>query len=165
MFAMRGHRSTFMNYLLWYLGWMFLLTGITLLAGFAMFRAGYEVPALIAPIGLFNAGYNIEAAIREPFNVVNILIAAIVAVRCRVKLWLAVPAWVIGFLAIWLLSFLHGLNNELLVQFYEPFAVFVAIAKFQFYENVVIGAALLLNRWLVRRRRIKVEAAMPAVFD
>jgi hypothetical protein len=59
---------------------------------------------------------------------------------------------------------LHLLNGQYLV-WYEPPAVFWTITTLQFAENLVIGVALLLNRWLVRRRRIAVEAVMPAVFD
>jgi len=161
---LRSRHGSFINYLLWYLGWMFLLSGIGLIASLAMLRAGYKFIAPIAPTFLLLAGYNIELAIRDPFNAVSILIAVIVAVRCRVGLWLAVPAWIIGFLGISLLSYMHRLNREIFV-WYAPPALSRAFNGFQFYEYLVIGAALLLNRWLVRRRRLKVEAATPAVFD
>src|SRR5262249_14923119 len=101
--AVSSRRSAFMNYLLWYLGCMFLMTGIALFAGLALFRAGYKFGAWISPSGLMVAGYSFQRAIFERVHVVNTFIAVIVALRCRVRLWMAFPAWIIGFLALWLL--------------------------------------------------------------
>src|SRR5262245_33683339 len=104
-------RAAFINYLLWYLGCMFSLTGIALIAGLAMLRAGYEFGARVLPIGLFFASSSFQEAISDKINVVNLFIAVIVAVLCRVRFWMAVPAWTTGFLALWILKFVHGLAN------------------------------------------------------
>ena len=142
--ATQPRRGAFINFLLWYLGCMFVLEGI-LIPVDAFLLIGAD------PRGATLIGYG--------FNVVNILIAAIVAVRCRARLWMIIPAWAIGFLAFLLLTFIQHALVSLLDS---PIAW--AATRFPFLA-LVIGGALLLNRWLARRRRAAIEAAASAVFD
>ena len=176
-------RSSFSNYLLWYLGWMLVVTCTAATVGGVLWHAGYQLLPLAWPVGLLRAvqwavefnDYNptrfFDLAGRNPFNVVNILLAVIVAIRCRVKLWMSVPAWLIGFFTVCLLGYLYGLNDRLLVRTLYDFAnMYVALAlvkieRFQNIECLMLGAALLLNRWLVSRRAKAKAAATAVVFD
>jgi len=191
--AVPPRRDSFFNYLLWYLGCMFSATGIASIVVTALMRAGYRFGALTATFGLVDAptlavGFGVSvpfyfffSVIRDPLNVPNILIAIMVAARCRIKLWVSVPAWVIGFLTLCLFDVLYGLNEQLIryelrdrislirKMLYNPLQrdvvpALLLVQKFQHETYLVIGIALLLNRWLARRRA-KAESAVPAVFD
>ena len=98
----------------------------------------------------------------------NVLLVTIVAVRCKTGFWAGVAACVIGFAALSLYLvicalILISIGNAKLV---DGATLLKAGDQFGVVGCLVIGLALLLNRWLARRRRIAMEAAATvAVFD
>jgi hypothetical protein len=155
MSAVTGARHprlrSFLNFLLWYLGSVFVFLGL-LVVGTSL------VPNLSSsPRPL--TGYGIIFG--------DVILVTIVAVRCKAGFWAAVTACVIGFAAMSLYLVISALihiylRNAKLVDT----ATLMKADQFAVVGCLVIGAALLLNRWFARRRRIAVEAATTAaVFD
>jgi hypothetical protein len=143
--------QSFLNFLLWYLGTMFLFFGLLVVGILLLPRLSSLRPW---------AGYGIIVG--------NVILVTIVAIRCKAGFWSAVAACVIGFAAMALY-----LVIPTLVLIYITRAKLVdgstAMTAFDQFGEVgcfVIGVALLLNRWFARRRRIAAEAATTAaVFD
>jgi hypothetical protein len=143
---------SFLSFLLWYLGGVFLLFGLlmvgTLLPGFG--------PRLASVYGML-AG--------------NLVLVVIVAMRCKVGFLAAVAALVAGFAAMLLYLFILMLiilfiaNTKLvdgtaLMGGGNPGNPIAAAG------GLVIGLALLIHRWVVRRRYLAEKAATTlGVFD
>jgi hypothetical protein len=133
---------SFLNFVLWYLGCLFMLFGI-LAAGIV------SLPTL-------------NAVFVYSIIVGSLILVIMVARRCKVGFWAGVAAWVIGCAAMLLVIVIPTLillyiNNAKVAEVSDQFA---------FILFLFIGAALLLNRWLARRHRAKTEnAASAAVFD
>jgi hypothetical protein len=97
----------------------------------------------------------------------NVILVTIVAVRCKAGFWSAVAAFVIGFaaMALYLVIFAAVLIY-IGAKLVDGAPLLKVGDQFALVGCLVIGAALLLNRWFTRRRRIAAEAAMmAAVFD
>src|SRR5262249_38225586 len=92
----------------------------------------------------------------------NVILVVATAIRCKIGFAPALAAWVIGlavlFLALAILALiLFSIAGDSVLGISDQYA---------FVLFLVIGAALLLNRWLARRRRRAEEAAAAAVvFD
>jgi hypothetical protein len=145
---------SFLNFLLWYLGSIFLFIGLLLVATWLLFGS------------LNGRGLSIDLGIIAG----SVILVTIVAVRCKAGFWAAVAAWVIGFAAMFLY-----------IVIATPILIYIGNAKladaatltkvgdqFAVAGCLAIGSALLLNRWFARRRRIAVEAeaaTRATVFD
>jgi len=143
-------RSAFANYLLWCLGCAFLFDSALVLGSFF----------LTGTIGLSGAVF--ERTVTVGFFLGSAVVAIVVGLRLRARLWMVVPVWIISTSA---LSLLNGLVVDCTVLFFEPSVGRVA-ADFMFVPSLLIGSAMLLRRWLGERRRAKAEvAATAAVFE
>jgi hypothetical protein len=139
---------SFLNFLLWYLGGIFLFIGLLLVATWLLFGDGH--------------GLSIDLGIIAG----SVILVAILYVRCKVGFWAAVAAGVIGFAAMYLYIFLSTMFLVYIGELGDGITATRAGDQFGVVGFLVIGAALLLNRWFARRRRIAAEVATTAaVFD
>jgi len=129
---------SFLNFLLWYLGSVFLFLGL-LMAGILL------LPSLSIATPSIDVG----------IIVANFTLVAIVAVRCKVGLWAAVGASVIGFGAM----FLYIVPTMILLLIFRDEPPTFTGDHLAVAGCFVIAAALLVDRWFARWRRITAVVA------
>jgi hypothetical protein len=128
---------TFINFLLWYLGCLFSLMGIAFIG----------VPMLM-PI----VGYYIPPPSHGGFAAAILILAVAVGICCKVRFWAPFVAWVIGLVAV-------SVPLVLIDRYIQHLLPFLIVGY------LLIGLALVLNRWRATQRAKAEAAATTAVFD